>query len=206
MTTFDREASGRRIRLSPQLSALLIVDVQEKLAAAMPADVMKSVTANIERLVTAATTLRVPIFVSEQNPEKLGKTLEPIERCLTAAGDAKVPVRRWSKMEFSAVAAEGFVGLDIPRDGVRPAHDQWLVCGMEAHVCIYQTVRDITGWGGTVHLISDAVCSRVKQNYRVGVSLARDVGAAITSTEVAIFDLLGQAGTPEFRTLSKVIK
>ena len=205
MTTYDREASGRRIRLTPQTSALLVVDVQEKLAGAMPHEVMDQVTRNIAILIDAAARFKIPIFVSEQYPKGLGKTVEAIHRALAGAHDC-TKIYRCEKLEFSAVATPGFVELDIPRRGARPVYDQWIVCGMETHVCIYQTVRDISGWGSTVHVVSDAVCSRTKANYRVGLDLTRDAGSVITSTEVAVFDLLGKAGSEDFKALSKAIK
>jgi nicotinamidase-related amidase len=146
------------------------------------------VTRNIAILIDAAARFKIPIFVSEQYPKGLGKTVEAIHRALAGAHDC-TKIYRWEKLEFSAVATPGFVELDIPRRGARPVYDQWIVCGMETHVCIYQTVRDISGWGSTVHVVSDAVC-----------------GSVITSTEVAVFDLLGKAGSEDFKALSKAIK
>ena len=86
------------------------------------------------------------------------------------------------------------------------AREQWLVCGMEAHVCVFQTVRDLIPAATAVHVVSDAVSSRTKANWRIGLEMARDAGAVITSTEVAVFDLLGQAGTDDFKALSKLLK
>lgn len=203
MTTFDREASGRRLRLSPATSALLVVDVQDRLAAAMHPEVIGGVIKNIRILIDAARHLGIPIFVSQQYPKGLGKTIEPIEQALAHVDQKQQPIRRWDKVEFSAVGCEGFAKLDVAGD---KGFAQWLVCGLEAHVCVYQTVRDITGWGSTVHLPADAVASRTKANWRCGVDLARDAGALITSTEAIVFDLLGKAGTPPFKALSQAIK
>ena len=84
---------------------------------------------------------------------------------------------------------------------------QWIVCGTEAHVCVYQTVRDLTKLtSASIHVVADAVCSRTKANWRIGLALAERAGAIATSTEVCVFDLLGRAGTDEFRALSKLIK
>jgi nicotinamidase-related amidase len=207
VTPFDREARGRRIRLSPKLGALLVIDIQDKLAGAMPAEVMDRVIHNTRILIQAAARFHMPILVSEQYPRGLGRVVPPLEDALGAAVAAGAQVHRWEKLEFSAVAAEGFVKHpNIPRGDVRPALDQWIVCGMETHVCVYQTVRDITGWGATVHIASDAVCSRLKANWRTGLELARDCGAVITATEVVAFDLLGKAGSDDFKALAKAIK
>jgi nicotinamidase-related amidase len=202
VTTYDREASGRRLRLTPPTSALLIVDVQDKLVQAMPHEVTAHLIKNVLVLVDAAARFDIPILVSEQYPKGLGKTAGPIADALSGCKR----VYRWEKTVFSAVAAPEFVRLDVPRDNVRPVWDQWIMCGMETHVCIYQTVRDITGWGSTVHVVSDAVASRTKANYRIGLDLARDAGALVTSTEVVIFDLLGKAEGDHFKALSKAIK
>ena len=203
MTTFDREASGRRLRLSPTSSALMVIDVQDKLAHAMDRGTIEGVIKNIRILIDAARHLDIPIFVSQQYPKGLGKTVEPIEQALAHVDQKKNPVRRWDKIEFSAVAAEEFTKLGVAGE---TGFAQWIVCGLEAHVCIYQTVRDITGWGSTVHLATDAIASRTKANWRCGVSLSRDAGALITSTETIVFDLLGKAGTPPFKALSQAIK
>ena len=202
MTTFDREASGRRLRLTPSKCALLVIDVQTRLAAAIPEGVMASVEKNIRILLETAHQLDIPVFVSEQYPKGLGKTVTGVEQAL---GHIKT-LHRWEKVEFSAVANDAFAGLQIPRIEARPDIDQWIVCGMETHVCVYQTVRDITGWGSTVHLVGDAVASRTKANYRCGLELSRDAGALITSTETVVFDLLGKAATPQFKALSQAVK
>jgi len=203
VTTFDREASGRRLRLSPTTSALLVIDVQDKLVHAMDRATVESMIKNIRILIDAARHLDIPIFVSQQYPKGLGKTVEPIEHALAQVDQKKHPIRRWDKVEFSAVAAEEFTKLGVAGE---TGFTQWIVCGLEAHVCIYQTVRDITGWGSTVHLATDAIASRTKANWRCGVSLSRDAGALITSTETIVFDLLGKAGTPPFKALSQAIK
>ena len=80
------------------------------------------------------------------------------------------------------------------------------MCGMETHVCIYQTSRDLVGRGWQVHVAADAVCSRTKANWRIGMSLIERAGAVPTSTEVCVFDLLERAGTEEFKALSRAIR
>jgi nicotinamidase-related amidase len=100
-----------------------------------------------------------------------------------------------------AAAAPAFAAL-APRLG----RDQWIVTGMEAHVCVYQSVRDLALRGAAVHVAADAVCSRTKANWRIGLGLAARAGGIPTSTEVCVFDLLERAGGDEFRALSKAIK
>jgi nicotinamidase-related amidase len=206
VTTFDREAAGRRLRLTPSQAALLVVDVQERLAAAMPPEVMNGVIKNIRTLVHTAEQLKIPVFASEQYPKGLGCTVPAVQESLERVAKSGVPVHRWEKIEFSAVVNDAFAKLDIPRVGERPAYEQWIVCGLEAHVCIYQSVRDITGWGATVHVVGDATASRKKANWLTGLELARDAGALVTSTETCVFDLLGKAGSPAFKAISQAIK
>jgi nicotinamidase-related amidase len=125
----------------------------------------------------------------------------PIEEALAAAAGAGAALHRFDKLEFSAAASPAFAAL-------APAlrRDQWIVTGMETHVCVYQTARDLAARGTTVHVVADAVCSRTKANWRIGLELAARAGAIPTSTEVCVFDLLGRAGTEEFKALSKAIK
>src|SRR5262249_20371780 len=117
-----------------------------------------------------------------------------------ALADAKL-VHRFDKLEFSAAASPEFARL-APALG----RDQWILCGMEAHVCVSQSARDLAARGWTVHACADAVCSRTAQNREVGLGLIERAGAIVTSTEVCVFDLLHRAGSDEFRALSKVIK
>jgi nicotinamidase-related amidase len=170
-------------------AALLVVDVQERLLAAMSPDDAARVVKNCGILIEAARQLGVPIVASEQYRKGLGPTVAPLDAALTAAG-----ARRFEKLEFSA------------EPGIVEERDQWIVCGMETHVCVYQTVRGLAARGRTVHVPADAVCSRTAENKAVGLALAEKAGAIVTSTETVVFDALGRAGTDEFKALSKLIK
>jgi len=186
--------------LSRQRAALLVVDIQDRLLPAMPADALAGVMRNAAILITAADQLGLPIVVSQQYPRGLGTTARPIEDALAAARG----VHRFDKLEFSAAAAPAFAALAAPGSGL--GRDQWIVCGMESHVCVYQTARDLAARGWDVHVCADAVCSRTAANREIGLGLMARAGAVISSTEVCVFDLLGRAGSDEFRALSKVIK
>jgi nicotinamidase-related amidase len=177
-------------------AALLVVDIQERLVPAMPEAALAQVIKNTRILITAARTLHLPIVVSQQYPKGLGATIAPIEEALDGAA-----VHRFDKLEFSAEAAPGFAAL-APKLG----RDQWIVCGMETHVCVYQTLRGLVTRGYQAHVVADAVSSRTKANWKVGLSLAERAGAIVTSTEVCVFDLLERAGSDEFKLLSKAIK
>jgi nicotinamidase-related amidase len=182
-------------------AALLVVDIQDRLVPAMPADVAAHVLRNSCVLIEAAARLRLPIACSQQYPKGLGPTVPAIEQALAAATAAGAHVHRFDKLEFSAAAAPAFVEL-----APRLPQNQWLICGMETHVCVYQTARDLAARGAEVHVVADAVCSRAKPNWRIGLDLAAAAGATVTSTEVVVFDLLGRAGSDEFKALSKLIR
>jgi nicotinamidase-related amidase len=84
--------------------------------------------------------------------------------------------------------------------------DQWVVCGMEAHVCVFQTVRDLRARGWTVQVPRDAVLSRAADDLATGLALAERAGAVVTSIEAVLFDLLRRAGSPEFKAISALVK
>lgn len=204
----EAEARRRRERLLRARAALLVIDIQERLVPAMPPEIGAQVIKNTTILVGAAARLGIPIIVSQQYPKGLGQTVPEISAALAAAeNDHGCAVYRFDKVEFSAAAAEAFQVLPpAEKIGAMMTREQWIVCGMETHVCVYQTVRDLAGPACAVHVVADAVASRTKANWRLGLELARETGAMITSTEVCVFDLLGQAGTEEFKALSKMIK
>ena len=187
-------------RLSPDRAALFVVDVQQRLVAAMPEEVMPQIVRNVKILIAAADRLGLPIVVSQQYPKGLGTTLPEIEDTLQTAAN----VYRYDKLEFSAASAAPFHELRRANQPLAK-RDQWIVTGMETHVCVYQTVRDLIDQA-TVHVVGDAMCSRAKHNWRAGLDLAARLGAIITTTEVCVFDLLQRAGTDDFKALSKVVK
>ncbi len=182
------------LRLDPARAALLVVDVQERLWSAMPPDERERVQRNLLILLELARRLRMPVVASEQYPKGLGPTVPAIAAALGGA-------ERVEKLAFSCVAASGFAAI---RD--RLARPVWIVAGMEAHVCVYQTVRDLVAAGVTVHVPADAVVSRTPQNRAVGLDLCARAGAIVTSTETVVFDALHVAGSDDFRAMSRLVK
>jgi nicotinamidase-related amidase len=183
--------------LSRSRAALLVVDIQERLAAAMPEDVLAQTIRNTAGLIETARRMWLPIVVSQQYPKGLGPTVPAIEDALRDAPN----VHRFDKLCFSAADAPELAAL-APRLG----RDQWIVTGMEAHVCVYQSARGLVGRGYEVHVAQDAVASRTKANFKVARRLLDQTGAIVTSTEVCVFDLLGSAADVEFKALSRLIK
>jgi len=178
-------------RLIREDAQLLVVDIQERLCAAMPADSLERMVGRTRALIEGAKVLGLPIHVTEQYPKGLGHTLPQLAVLL---GGAK-PVE---KTEFTACVA----GIADRLGGRKVV----LVAGMEAHICVFQTVRDLAERGFSPVLCVDAVLSRSEVDLRVGIDLCRQAGAFVTTAESALFDMLGRAGTPEFKAISAAVK
>ena len=165
-------------------ATLVVVDVQEGFR---PYESFAGVADACAKLVRAARILDVPRVVSEQYPKGLGHTAPEVGL------EGESPIE---KSVFSAVRAEGFnLG----------GRDQALVCGIETHVCVSQTVQDLLERGVEVHVPADAVGSRHEIDYERGLERLERAGAVVTTVEAALFELLERAGTPEFKAIQKLI-
>jgi nicotinamidase-related amidase len=178
--------------LNKNEAVLVIVDIQERLAAVMSE--REKVTGNCLHLIEIAKLLRIPVVLTEQYPKGLGPTVSEIKNALPAYE----PVE---KIAFSCCGQPAF----LDRLSVL-GRNKVVLCGMETHICVLQSCVDLIGKGFTVHVVSDAQCSRAKENHKTGIEFMRDAGAVITCTETALFQLLEKAGTEEFKTISKRIR
>jgi nicotinamidase-related amidase len=174
--------------LDRERAALLVIDIQEAFRPAVGE--FDAVTRNSAILAQGARALGLPVIVTEQYPRGLGTTVAELAGPLDG-------VPRIEKLVFSAARANGF---DL--DG----RDQALVCGIEAHVCVNQTVQDLLDAGVEVHVATDAVSSRTASNRRAGLAKMEASGALLTSTEMALFELVGRAGTDEFKAIQALVK
>jgi nicotinamidase-related amidase len=165
-------------------TALIVVDVQEGFR---PYDSFAKVAAACAKLVQAARILKLPTLVSEQYPKGLGHTAPEV---------GLQDERRIEKTVFSAARADGF---DLG------GAEQAIVCGIEAHVCVSQTVHDLLADGIEVHVPADAVGSRHRLDYERGLERMERAGAVVGSVEASLFELLERAGTPEFKAVQKLI-
>lgn len=177
--------------LNKDNSVLVIVDVQEKLTAVMKQK--EKVVNNCLHLIEAAKLLNIPIVVTEQYPKGLGHTINEIKNALPA-------YKPLEKVTFDCCKGGGFLRKI---NSLKRKHI--ILTGMETHVCVLQTCLSLLK-KHSVHLVSDAVCSRKKDDYMAGRELMRDAGAAITCTETVLFQLLEKAGTPEFKAIVRRIK
>ena len=176
-------------------SQLLIVDVQERLLPAMHAG-----EAMIDRcaiLLQSAAELKVPALLSEQYRKGLGAT---VERLSNVKGDAPV----FEKMHFSC-AAEPAIANHIG-DRVKAGRDQLVIAGIESHVCVLQTALGFRRIGLEVYVVADAVTSRRPESVALAQDRLRAAGVNVVNTEMAVFEWLHVSGTPEFKTVSKLIK
>ncbi len=177
--------------LERQETLLLVIDIQERLAPVIEGK--DQVIANTKILIEAAKTMDFPLLATEQYPKGLGRTVPVL---LDLIGEERI----LSKNSFTAYTPEVKAALEAQ------GRKKILIAGMETHVCVFQTVRDLLADGYQVYLVSDAVSSRTRTNYENGLDLMRSMGAVITNTETAIFDLLKVSGTPEFKAMSALIK
>lgn len=183
-------------RSIPEECVVIVVDVQEKLCAAMPPVHVAEVTRATVVLLEAARLLGARTLATEQYPAGLGPTIAPIAEKLAQLGVAPI-----AKMSFSACDADDF-DRAFAKSGARTA----IVVGMEAHVCVFQTVRDLAARGASVLVPIDGVASRRDDHRAAGIDLCRSAGATITTMESVVFDWLRRAGTDPFKQLSKLIR
>jgi nicotinamidase-related amidase len=176
-------------------TALVLVDYQERLFPAMAPERREGALKNTTLLLALARVLRLPVLYTEQYPAGLGKTIPEVSEKLPQGAEP------FEKVEFSGWRAEGFAE-QFRYLGMRVA----ILVGMESHVCVLGTALDMLRDGLVVHVPRDAVVSRTEENRRTGLDLMDRAGAVITSTETVIFQLLERAGTPEFKTMSKMLK
>ncbi len=176
-------------KLDPTRAALVVIDVQEAFRKALPS--FDEVAASAATLVRGAAEIGVPVLVTEQYPKGLGATVDEVASHLPAGAE------RIEKTRFSAAEADGF---DLSR------HDQAIVCGIEAHVCVSQTVLDLLDEDIEVHVAADAVGSRTESNREIGIAKMERAGALITSVEMALFELLGGSEAEAFKQVQALVK
>lgn len=171
-------------------SRLLIVDMQEKLLRVIPE--AAAAIASCELLMQGAKTLGIPVSLSEQYPQGLGATVPALAGLADEAAE---------KLRFSAAGAwEWTLALGSSE---RP---QVVVAGIEAHICVLQTVLDLIAAGFSVSVVEDAVASRSAADCETALRRMRDVGAIVTTAESVLFEWCETAEAPEFKAISRLVK
>jgi len=187
-------ADVARQALQAQYCALIVVDIQENLLP--PIFNKDELVKNAQLLVRLANILELPTIVTTQYVKGLGAIVSEIASLLNGAEAV-------DKLQF------GCFGCDEFRSALKsvPANrNTLLVCGMETHICVMQTVLGALNEGYLVHVASDAVGSRAQSNWKVGIDRMRMAGAVISSTEMMIYELLRSSGTPEFKQMLPYLK
>jgi nicotinamidase-related amidase len=184
----------RLLRTEKEEIVLVVIDVQEALMKAMDPEIGKNLPRNLQVLITFARELDVPILATEQYPKGLGKTIPDVKKEL---GELSLI----EKVAFSCCRVDAF------NERLRSlGRKQIVLSGIETHVCVLQTAADLIQRGYGVHVVADAVCSRRRLDWEIGLRWMENNGAMITTTEIIAFQLLKEAGTDEFKRLSKFVK
>lgn len=178
-----------------QHSQLLIIDIQERLASAMPADVLETVINNNRILIQAANELKIPVNYSEQYPKGLGNTVADL------ADELSVPHLSFTKTCFSCTEEEGFNELIS-----RHKRQQVIIGGIESHICVLQTAIQLQKQGYAVYVVEDGICSRKKIHHKNAIARLRQHGITVSNVESVLFEWLKNAKHPSFKKLSSLIK
>ena len=172
---------------------LIIIDVQEKLFSVIPEK--DKLLENLSILIKGFQLFKLPILLSEQVPEKLGSTIKPIKSLLSKNS----PI---IKSSFSCASEPGF----LHETNALTSFDGFVLAGIETHICVYQTERDLIHRGHHVEVVADAVASRKKKNKKIALDRIRNNGGFLTTTEMILFTIQGTSESPSFRELSRLVK
>jgi nicotinamidase-related amidase len=180
---------------SPELmslgdTALLVVDVQERLVEAIHDH--QRVVWNVRRLIDGAKVLGLPVFATEKYPKGLGPTVSELAQRLPP-----IP----AKLTFSCGGCPE-IFADLAAQGI----GKILICGMETHVCVQQTVLDLLAASWRIYIAVDAVGSRFETDYQIALRRMESAGATLTTTEAALFEWCRIAGTPQFKEISRLVR
>jgi len=176
--------------MSPATTALLCVDIQEKLVAAIAGG--DRVVWNVRRLIDGARVLGVEVVGTEQYPQGLGHTVAPLAERLGPLPEKLIFSCGGCPEIFERLRQRGIGNI--------------LVCGIEAHVCVQQTVLDLLADGWRVFVAVDAGGSRFETDYRVALARMESAGATLTTTEAALFEWCERGGTPQFKQISQLAR
>lgn len=172
---------------------LVVIDVQERMMPVIHRS--DEVTREIVRLIQGCTALKIPMLTTEQYPTGLGATIPEVQE---AMGQWYRPIE---KITFSAADSLSFIG-QLEASG----RQHILICGVEAHVCVFQTARDLRNAGHDVEVVADAVSSRSEANRTIALERLTRHGVELTTVEMALFNLMVSADIPEFKTVSSIVK
>lgn len=180
-------------RLQKENTGLIIIDVQERLFGHV--ERAMDVLHQIKKVISGFQMIGMPIVVTEQYPEKMGPTLASLREQL---GDDQEYL---SKTTFSCLGNE-----EIRNKILSMPQTQWVIVGIEAHVCILQTVKDLTLHNQEVVVLNDAITSRSIYDFSTAIAEMRDCGVRISSLETILFEIVADSKSPDFKAISQLIK
>ena len=185
------EIKRNSVILNKSTTALLVIDIQDRIYKVMRKH--ERMLENVSKLIKGAKVLDLPIYYTEQYPKGLGETVSFLKEELQ--GEAV------QKLSFSCFGAENLF-KELKDSNI----SQVVVCGIESHVCVQQTVLDLLANEFQVNLPANAVSSRNKMDYEIAIKRMENKGAEVTTTEAVLFELLEVSGTPEFKQISALVK
>ena len=177
--------------LNRENTGLIVVDIQGKLARLVYES--EALISNCQKLIKGAQALELPIITLEQNPDKLGSTVEELNTALNHE-----PITKFS---FNGCESSEFLS-SIKSQKV----DTWLICGIEAHICVYQTAKGLLELGYKVELVSDCVSSRTYLNKQLGVNRLQSIGVEITGVEMCLYELVKDCRAPVFKKILGLVR
>ena len=184
----------KKFRIEISRTALVVIDIQEKMIPAMPAQAAAAVLKNSAILIQGCRVFNLPLLLTEQYPKGLGRTHPDLQPLLEK-------VQPFEKLSFSSFRQAAF-RLELERLHIRDI----LLCGIETHVCVLQTALDLLENDYRVFAAADTMCSRSPFNHQTGLQLMRTAGVIMGSTETFLFQMLEEAGTERFKQISKLVK
>ncbi|TXH60519.1 MAG: isochorismatase family protein [Bacteroidia bacterium] len=177
--------------INKETTALVVIDIQDKLMPVMQQ--AELIFANANRLLKGASILQIPSYITEQYPAGLGNTCTAIEM--------PSDITLVEKIAFSCMQSQ-----QLLESWKKNNINTLILCGVESHICVLKTALDALAAGFDVRVVADAVSSRTAENKNLALERMRQSGAFIVSTEMLLFQLIQEAGTPAFKAISKLIK
>lgn len=173
-------------------TGLILIDVQGKLARIV--NESEKLTVNLEKLIRGCQILSIPIIWAEQNPKGLGSTIPELEKLLVH----QKPIEKYC---FNAFDNETFRQVIIDS-----GRTQWLICGIEAHICVYQTAMGLLSNNFEVEIVTDCVSSRAKENIETALKKLQNKGAGLTNIEMCLYELVKDSRREVFKEILTLIK
>ena len=182
--------------LNKKKTGLIVIDIQGELTRLVHESI--ALVSNCEKLIKGVQALDLPIIWLEQNPEKIGSTVHELSSLLNASLSCQKPIHKFT---FDACGEPQFM------QAVSAANiDTWLICGIEAHICVYQTALNLKRRGFEVQLVSDCISSRTLANKNLAISKLVNNGIELTGLEMCLFELVKDCRAKEFKQILGLIK